>query len=324
MGQKKLSTEAKIENLAKIVESGDKEQSQLALSKALKEKSNFLVAKAAQWCGEHLNYELIPDLVNAYDRFLQKPFESDKTCAAKRAIARALYELDYDNVEFYKAGIKYIQLEPVWGGHVDTAVELRCTSALGLGSSDDPRAMLNIIELVHDEEPQARICALKALELMQSHQAEVVLRYKILQGDAETEVINQCFSSLMKLAPEESLDFVANFLEENHEINKEGAALALGESRLDEALTLLIEISDQTPPFDPFQLLIFQAIALQRNDKAFEYLLNTIKIDEDRSAGNAITALSVYNYNSELKTKIETMLAKNNSSQLNKIFKEKW
>ncbi len=137
-----------------------------ALQQALSKKSNFLVAKAAEFAGERLFYELIPDLTQAYERFLKSPLENDKTCAAKRAIVRALYELDYDSSSFYRRGIAYVQREPVWGGQVDTAVDLRCTCALGLAASNDPRAVLGIIGLIYDEESQARISAVKAVELL--------------------------------------------------------------------------------------------------------------------------------------------------------------
>lgn len=38
-------------------------------------------------------------------------------------------------------------------------------------------------------------------------------RLKVLAGDPEAEVIGQCFLSLIDLAPDESVAFVARFLE---------------------------------------------------------------------------------------------------------------
>ena len=182
-----LKTEEKIEALRDCLEKESKSQAMDCLRKALKDKSNFLVAKAAEWSAEQLAYDLIPDLVLAFDRFMNKT--SDKTCAAKRAIVRALYDLEYDNASFFRDNLNYKQMEPVWGGAVDTAVELRCTCALGLVASREPHAVLYLLELLHDSEPQARIGALKAIELLQPFHAEIVLHHKIHQGDEEPEVV---------------------------------------------------------------------------------------------------------------------------------------
>ncbi|MGD8937968.1 MAG: hypothetical protein PVJ72_01225, partial [Gammaproteobacteria bacterium] len=97
MPPQKLTTEDKIEALRQCIEQGPKPQAQGCLKKALKEKSNFLVAKAAEWGAEQLGYDLITDLIEAFERFMNDAINTDKTCAAKRAIARALYDLEYDN-----------------------------------------------------------------------------------------------------------------------------------------------------------------------------------------------------------------------------------
>jgi HEAT repeat protein len=303
----KLKTEDKIEALRHCVEHGVKTEAQDGLRKALKEKSNFLVAKAAEWAAEQLAYDLIPDLTAAFARFLDDPLTTDKTCAAKRAIARALYDLEYDNAAFFRHHLKYRQMEPVWGGSVDTAVEVRCTCAQGLVASGDPQAVLYLLELLHDVEYQARLGAVKAIELVQPFHAEIVLRHKILQGDAEPEVIAQSFSSLAKVAAEESLAFISDFLHSDDDVLRESAALALGESRLDEALDLLIEHSDDLIGIDPVMPAFYRAIALQRKEKAYDYLLDKVADAPADQAVPAIAALSVYNYNQDLRGKITTL-----------------
>jgi HEAT repeat protein len=320
----KLKTEDKIEALRQCVEQGSNTEAQVSLRKALKEKSNFLVAKAAEWTAEQLAYDLIPDLAAAFERFLNDAGTSDKTCAAKRAIARALYNLDYDNAAFFRRHLYYRQMEPVWGGSVDTAVEVRCTCALGLVASGDPQAVLYLLELLHDEEFQVRIGAIKAIELVQPFQAEIVLRHKILQGDQEPEVIAQSFSSLVKVAPEESLEFISGFLHGDDDVLRESAALALGESRLNEALDLLIEASDHLFGIEPVTPGFYRAIALQRNDKAYDYLLDKVATAPAEQAAYAIAALSVYNYNQELKEKITAISKKRRNKKLNEAVATYW
>ena len=324
MPPQKLTTEDKIEALRQCIEQGPKPQAQGCLKKALKEKSNFLVAKAAEWGAEQLGYDLITDLIEAFERFMNDAINTDKTCAAKRAIARALYDLEYDNAGFYRKHLSYRQMEPVWGGSVDTAVDLRCTCALGLVASNDPRAVLNIVELLHDTEHQVRMGAVKAIELIQPFHAEIILRHKILQGDNEPEVIAQCFSSLIKVAPEESLEFVSGFLTSDNNVLRESAGLALGESRLDEALDLLIEASDNLFGFDTLIPGFYRAIALQRKNKAYEYLLDKIAHTAVDQASHAIAALSMYNYNQELKEKIIAIAKKRKLKKLNDAMDRYW
>lgn len=320
----KRSAEEKLEALQDIVEHGTQASVQAALQSALKEKNNFFVAKATGWAGEHLCYDLIPDLVDAYQRFLQTPLKSDKTCAAKRAIVRALYELNYDDVEFFRVGLRYRQLEPVWGGHVDAAVDIRCSSAMGLAATNYYRVMIDLVELLHDEEYTARIGAVRAMEMVDPYQAELALRHKIFQGDQEPEVIAQCFSSLMQVAAEESLDFVAACLHDLNMSVRESAALALGESRLDDALDILIHESKSIILHNAFQRSLFRAIALQRKDKAFDYLLNIIDKEDNPAAGDAIEVLAIYSHNKALEEKVKKLVSNRNSQGITRAFQQFW
>lgn len=320
----KPGTEAKIETLRHCVEQGPKPQAIACLKKALKERSNFLIAKAAEFAAEQLAYELIPDLRASYDRFLVNGITTDKTCAAKRALIRALYDLDYADAAFYRQNLGYRQLEPVYGGHADTAIDLRCTCALGLVASNDPTAILSLLELLHDTEHQARLGALRAVELALPFHAEIVLRHKILQGDAEPEIITQCFSSLMKVAPEESLPFIAAYLDCEDGLLREGAALALGESRLDEALALLIQASDALEPFDPLMQSFHHAIALQRKDSAYRYLLDKLAKGSLDEARYAAMALSMYSYNQDLKGQVTAIVRDRNSQRLDLVLESHW
>jgi HEAT repeat protein len=215
-------------------------------------------------------------------------------------------------------------MEPVYGGRVDTAVDLRCTCALGLVASNDPRAVLSLLELLHDAQYQARLGAIKALELVQPFHAEIVLRHKILQGDEEPEVIAQCFSSLVKAAAEESLAFIASFLDNDDDVLRESAALALGESRLDDALEILINASDELSSFDSLVQSFFHAIALQRKDRAYQYLLDKVGNASIGEAGHAIVALSLYNYNQDLKEQLSAIVRNRKNKKLNELVESHW
>jgi hypothetical protein len=101
------------------------------LAAALADRHYRVVAKAARLGGEALLYDLVPALRDSYCRFLENVPKSDPNCIAKKAIMRALAALDCDDVDFYAAALRYRQLEPVWGGRADTAVDIRCNAAMG-------------------------------------------------------------------------------------------------------------------------------------------------------------------------------------------------
>ena len=86
------------------------------LRDALADKSNFVVAAAAEIVGERGLTELVPDLVAAFRRFLEDPVETDKICKAKLAIVETLHKLDADEEDVYRAAIRHVQPEPRGAG----------------------------------------------------------------------------------------------------------------------------------------------------------------------------------------------------------------
>jgi len=95
------------------------------LSKTLGLRNNLIVARAAAITLHHKLTQLTPNLAAAFPRFLQNAVKSDPQCWAKNAIAKTLAAFEYQESELFLAGIRHIQLEPVWGGSADTAGPLR-------------------------------------------------------------------------------------------------------------------------------------------------------------------------------------------------------
>src|SRR5262252_941888 len=123
------------------------------LAEALAHGHYRVASKAARLAGDALLYDLVPALIDAYRRFLDKPLKSDPNCYGKKAIARALVALDCEDVEFFLAGLQLEQREPVWGGTADTAADVRSSCALGLVATGYPRALVAIAALLYDPEP---------------------------------------------------------------------------------------------------------------------------------------------------------------------------
>ncbi len=283
-------------------------QTAAELKKALGERHFLVVSRAATLTGEKLLHELIPDLLSAFARFLHDPLKRDPRCKAKNAIARALVTLECQDIPFYQQGIGYRQLEPVWGGRADTATDVRCSCAMGLAASGHARAVAELTGLLNDPEPPVRCGAARAISCGNPFEAEAVLRLKVQIGDAEPLVIGECFGALLTIAPQYSLPFVAEYLRVKDEAVQEYAALALGESRLPEALKLLRNAWDELVMAEARSALI-RAAALHRSDAAFEWLLTIIATGPAKLADAAADALAVYERNTKLKEQVKAAQA---------------
>ena len=279
------------------------------LLKALNDKHFLVVARAATLAGDRLLHELSGDLIYAYARFLKDPVKRDPGCKAKQAIARALVTLECQDLEFFRAGILYRQLEPAWGRPTDTATDLRCSCGMGLAAAGPLRAVAELTALLNDPEAVVRSGAARAISCGNPHEAEAVLRFKVQIGDAEADVIGECFSALLIIEPDHSLPFVAEYLRHADDALREFAALALGESRLPQALTLLRDAWDEAVGSETRGALI-RATALHRSEAAFEWLLEIIATGSSKHAQAAVAALAVYERNSRLIEQIEAAKAR--------------
>jgi HEAT repeat protein len=280
-----------------------------ALKKALGDRHFLVVARAATLAGDRLLHELIADLQGAYERFLQDPIKRDPRCKAKSAIARALVTLECRDVGFYQHGIRYRQLEPVWGGRADTATDLRCSCGMGLAASSHLRAVAELTGLLNDPEVEVRRGAARAIACGNPFEAEAVLRLKVQIGDADPQVIGECFGALLAIAPEYSLNFVAQYLTHKDEALQEFAALALGESRRPEAFVLLRDAWDELVTTEARGALI-RAAALHRSEAAFDWLLMLVETATPQLAGTATEALAVYERNTKLIERLAAVRAR--------------
>ena len=300
----------KLEVLSALSATADRSLQNEAIQKALEDKHFRIVAKAATLAGERSLHERTADLLSAYARFLHDPVKKDPNCLAKQAIARALVALDCQDVNFFLEGIRYRQLEPVWGGTADTAVDLRCSCAMGLASSGYWRAIHELTALLNDSESRAREGAVRAISCCHPREAEVLLRFKVLAGDKEPEVIGECFTALLNIAADECLPLVAQFLSGTDETLRDLAALALGESRHPGALQHLRAAWDEVYVPPARRAVLLRAAALHRTEAAFDWLLSIIENDSRAHADIAVDALAVYERNTKLIERVQTSLAK--------------
>jgi HEAT repeat protein len=271
-------------------------------AKYLNSKMNLVAAKAARIAGEWLAAELTPQLVEAFDRFMLKPETSDKRCAAKIEILKALCKLEYPSPSIFRRSLRHVQMEPTWGGSVDTAAAVRALGAMGLAQTDYPEALEEIVPLLLDAERDARIGALRAIAASGLPGGALLLRLKALSGD-EPEVLGECFAALLRAAPSQSLEFVAKFLDHREEAVAEAAALALGDSRLESAFAVLREAFERTRALPRRTLLL--AIALLRRENAIDYLLDLVQNGEGQTSADAVAALAMYEKDPNLQERLD-------------------
>jgi hypothetical protein len=305
---KEKIVERKLDALSSLGNDLDRATLNEKLKEGLADSHFRVVAKAATICGERLLHERIGDLKAAYARFLEDPIKRDPKCIAKQSIARALVSLECPDVDFFRTGIQYRQLEPVWGGTEDCALDIRSSCAMGLIASGHYRAMAEVIHLLADPQGRVREGAVRALSCGNPQTAEVLLRFKVMVGDAEPEVIGECFIGLMSIASDESLHFVAAGLSHSKEAIRDLAALALGQSRHPGAIAHLRAAWDGTVVSREFRKVLIRAAAVHRSEDAFEWLLSIIEHGEQVYADTAVDALSVYERNSKLVERIKTAL----------------
>ncbi|MGO4881502.1 MAG: HEAT repeat domain-containing protein [Bryobacteraceae bacterium] len=292
MARKVSSLEEQLDRLAELRGQAPSPEGRAEVSKYLGSKSNLVAAKAARIAGEWQAGELTPDLVAAFDRFMQKPETTDKRCAAKIEILKALCNLEYPSPSVFQRAIKHVQLEPTWGGAADTAGEVRALGAMGLAQTSDPDALEEILPLLLDSERDARIGATRAIAISNLPGGELLLRLKALTGD-DPEVLGECFAALLRASPTQSPEFVAGFLRHREEAVAEATALALGDSRLEGAFAVLRDAFERTHSLALRRTLLL-AIALLRRENAIDYLLELVRTGAGTTSADAMAALVMY------------------------------
>jgi HEAT repeat protein len=302
----------------------DRAQRSRPLADALAGGHYRVVAKAARLTGDALLYDLVPALLAAYRRFLVKPIKSDPNCYAKKAIVRALVALDCEDVDFFLAGLKLEQREPVWGGTADTAADVRGTCALGLVATGHPRALVPIAALLYDPEPDARVGAVRAAANGTPREAELLLRSKALAGDDVPAILGECFSALMSVEPEGSLAFVAQWLAKPDDALRELAALALGESRVPAALDALKTAWTQPVVADELRFTLIRAASAHRSEAAFDWLLSIAADSRSVVAARVIESLEPYKNNARLGERLRSVLAARGDPDLEQDFETRW
>jgi HEAT repeat protein len=281
------------------------------LRKALRDRVNVIVAKAAGMAGDLRLQALVPCLLEAFARLFDKPRDTDPQCWGKNAIAKALKDLGHAESVTFLRGFRHIQMEPVWGGEEDMAAVLRGTCALALVQCTDitrAETMLHLIDALAEGDPGVRRDATMAVEQMAGHEAVWLLRLKARLGD-KPEVTGQVFESLLRLEGKSSVSFISTFLDAIDEQVAEEAALALGSSRLPGALEAL-KLAWKKSKNRALSPILLRAISASRLDDAFEFLLAIVREGRQSDSQDALRALEIHSDSDHIRRRTEEALAR--------------
>ena len=285
----------------------------------LRHRSNLVVAKAAKIAGQRRLADLLPELVAAFHKLMADAPRLDKRCEAVTEIVTALYEMDYCEPDVYRQGLRHVQMEASFGPPVDAAAHLRGLSALGLVRTNYRDALPEVVALLVDPEPPARIGAVRALATNGGDAGALALRLKILTGDSEPDVIAECFAGLLAAPSESAIAFVAPYIDSEDAAIAEAAILALGASRSSQAIHVLQEKWKRTVR-GPLKKVLLLALSTSRNEEALHFLLSLLEKAPASTAAEVLAALSAQRPSDSIRASIRAALTRRGDASLLEAF----
>lgn len=295
------------------------------LRRALKDRSNYVVAKAVAIAAELRLDVLLPDLLAAFDRFLADGAKTDPQCWAKNAIVKALTDFEHDDASVYLRGSQHIQMEPVWNGSVDTAATLRGACALALASCRIDREIIlrRLADLASDPEKTVRLDALRAFAQLPGFDSEIALRMKALAGDAEPEVAGVCFDALLAVAPVHGVEFVAQFLRSEDEDIAVEAAAALAQCGEPDALDR-VKACFERSGIAAQRTAILRALAASRLPAAAEFLLSVVTEGRSAEAVAALASLAQSRFRDDFRERVDAVVRVRDNAGLAAAFQKEF
>jgi HEAT repeat protein len=285
----------------------------------LGDRSNLVVAAAAALAGDNALVELSKDMEAAFDRFLANPLKDDKLCRAKVAIVQALDGMEHQDTDLFRRAARHVQLEPVWGGVEDSAPPLRAAAVIAVARAEGPRCLPLLVDAMADPAKEVRIAAASALGAVGSEGAGLVLRLKARIGDRDPDVLSECLGALLSVDHKENLALVTGFLDPSNPAACEAAALALGRSRLPEALDPLRGCWPRCRSPELRQQVLL-SVAILRRPGATDHLMEVVRSEAEPTAIAALWALRIFKSDPRLREQIAGIVNERGSPKLRSSF----
>lgn len=269
------------------------------LTAALRSNAAAEVSVAARLAEEMELVELVPALEAALRRMIRADarHRSSVACVAAASACDALGSRDVD-----------LFLECCRTPELDPSGALRERALFALFRLQAGEAMLEAARLLADRNVAGRVAAARAVANANPLAGVPLLRFKALMGGEEPEVLEHVLDSLRALDSEGFVPFAAGLLGSKDEALANAAAMALGHSRDPAGCAPLIDWAD-TLLSDKLDLA-FSALAILRQPRATQYLLEQIREASVQRAQLAVLAMSPFLYDQTLLAQVREAAGK--------------
>jgi HEAT repeat protein len=289
------------------------------LRKRIADRSNLVVASAAEIAGENTLTDLATDLEAAFDRFLVNPLKDDKLCRAKTAIVQALEKMEHPDPALFLKASSYVQFEPVWGGSEDSATAVRSTALVALARIEGTDSLPILVDAFTDPAKDVRIAAAVALGALGTETAGLLLRLKVRLGDRDPDVLSECLGALLAVDPPSNLPLVREFLDPADVPVCEAAAMALARSRLAEAFEPLHDRWERAVSSELKNHLLL-CIAILRRPASLDFLADLVASGPETDAVAALSVLKIYKDDPRLRERIARLVTDRGSAAVSAAF----
>jgi HEAT repeat protein len=223
--------------------------------------------------------------------------------------------MEHPKPDVFLRAARHVQFEPVWGGTEDSAPPLRAAAIVALGRVEGSSSLPLLVDAMADPAKDVRVAAALALGAVGTESAGLVLRLKVRVGDRDPDVLSECLGGLLTFDPKENLPIVTEFLDPSNAAACEAAAMALGKSRLPEALDPLKGCWQRSHSAELRQH-VFLAIAILRRPAAIDYLMELVASEPEPTAIAALSALRIYKDDPRLRERIARLVHERESPTL--------
>jgi HEAT repeat protein len=181
-----------------------------------------------------------------------------------------------------------------------------------------PAVLKHLADLMADAQATVRSAAATTIAYHGDEKGAHLLRLKLHHSDPEPEVITDTLKAYLSLDPAEGLVFTKRLLRGNGAA-RQGALSALGESRLKEALPLIVHFLNSTVDEDDIHVASL-ALGSLRTAEARAGLLERVATGSTLSATYALRGLTLFLGDSSVAEDARAALDRNTGVRLKSLF----
>jgi HEAT repeat protein len=179
---------------------------------------------------------------------------------------------------------------------------------MGLANSTYPHKLRELLPLLVDKEWRVRAGVIRAIGVIGTEAASLLLRFKMLSGDKDPEVMSDCFMAVLTLEGAEGVPLVARFAESDNPEVREAAVLAMGASRRADAIDWLMAKFANTAD-KPGRKCILLSLSTSRVEAAVAFLLELVRKGSPSASTLAVDALSIHARDQQLSAQVDAAIA---------------